>query len=187
MLTYANSHKQGSCSKETSQAQIMIFCNKDIDTVRSFEDLDWQKLKCFSLSLVLICLHISTRARYRWSWRTVREKSTVYTCLGWNLVQCAQLFSPSSALVPSSSSCVWIQWCTKHQRKNVCWFFFFKWNNSLVFFSGFSLLTVYLIGGFLYQRLIVGAKGMEQFPNYAFWVEVGNLAAVRPEQWKNSF
>uniref|UniRef100_H3DLT1 Mannose-6-phosphate receptor (cation dependent) n=2 Tax=Tetraodon nigroviridis TaxID=99883 RepID=H3DLT1_TETNG len=42
---------------------------------------------------------------------------------------------------------------------------------------GFSLLTVYLIGGFLYQRLIVGAKGMEQFPNYAFWVEVGNLAA----------
>lgn len=59
---------------------------------------------------------------------------------------------------------------------------------SFFFFpSGFSLLTVYLIGGFLYQRLIVGAKGMEQFPNYAFWVEVGNLAAVRPEQWMNSF
>lgn len=49
--------------------------------------------------------------------------------------------------------------------------------------SGFCLLTVYLVGGFLYQRLIVGAKGMEQFPNYTFWVEVGNLAAVNPEQW----
>ncbi|CAG6015150.1 unnamed protein product [Menidia menidia] len=43
--------------------------------------------------------------------------------------------------------------------------------------SGFCLLAVYLIGGFLYQRLIVGAKGLEQFPNYAFWVEVGNLTA----------
>lgn len=39
------------------------------------------------------------------------------------------------------------------------------------------LLAVYLIGGFLYQRLVVGAKGMEQIPNYAFWVEVGNLTA----------
>lgn len=45
-------------------------------------------------------------------------------------------------------------------------------------FSGASLVAVYLIGGFLYQRLIVGAKGMDQIPNYAFWVEVGNLTAV---------
>lgn len=54
-----------------------------------------------------------------------------------------------------------------------------KW---VCFSSGFSLLTVYLVGGFLYQRLVVGAKGMEQFPNYAFWAEVGNLAAVRSDQ-----
>lgn len=48
---------------------------------------------------------------------------------------------------------------------------------SIILIIGFCLLGVYLIGGFLYQRLIVGAKGMEQFPNYAFWVEVGNLTA----------
>ncbi|XP_030043106.1 cation-dependent mannose-6-phosphate receptor isoform X2 [Microcaecilia unicolor] len=39
------------------------------------------------------------------------------------------------------------------------------------------LLAVYLIGGFLYQRLIVGAKGMDQFPNYSFWQDLGTLAA----------
>ncbi|XP_059196154.1 cation-dependent mannose-6-phosphate receptor [Centropristis striata] len=48
---------------------------------------------------------------------------------------------------------------------------------SIILIIGFCLLAVYLIGGFLYQRLIVGAKGMDQFPNYAFWVEVGNLTA----------
>ncbi|KAM7421019.1 hypothetical protein PAMA_015285 [Pampus argenteus] len=48
---------------------------------------------------------------------------------------------------------------------------------SIIIIIGFCLLAVYLIGGFLYQRLIVGAKGMEQFPNYAFWVELGNLTA----------
>lgn len=48
---------------------------------------------------------------------------------------------------------------------------------SIILIIGFCVLAVYLIGGFLYQRLIVGAKGMEQFPNYAFWVEVGNLTA----------
>ncbi|KAF3692055.1 Cation-dependent mannose-6-phosphate receptor [Channa argus] len=48
---------------------------------------------------------------------------------------------------------------------------------SILLMIGFCLLAVYLVGGFLYQRLIVGAKGMEQFPNYAFWVEVGNLTA----------
>lgn len=50
-------------------------------------------------------------------------------------------------------------------------------SGSIILIIGFCLLAVYLIGGFLYQRLIVGAKGMEQFPNYAFWVEVGNLTA----------
>ncbi|XP_004078010.2 cation-dependent mannose-6-phosphate receptor [Oryzias latipes] len=48
---------------------------------------------------------------------------------------------------------------------------------SIILIIAFVLLALYLVGGFLYQRLIVGAKGMEQFPNYAFWVEVGNLAA----------
>lgn len=48
---------------------------------------------------------------------------------------------------------------------------------SIILIIGVCLLAVYLIGGFLYQRLVVGAKGMEQFPNYAFWVEVGNLTA----------
>ncbi|XP_034030455.1 cation-dependent mannose-6-phosphate receptor [Thalassophryne amazonica] len=48
---------------------------------------------------------------------------------------------------------------------------------SIIIIIGLCLLTVYLVGGFLYQRLIVGAKGIEQFPNYSFWVEVGNLTA----------
>ncbi|KTF81024.1 hypothetical protein cypCar_00015664 [Cyprinus carpio] len=41
----------------------------------------------------------------------------------------------------------------------------------------FCCLAVYLTGGFLYQRLVVGAKGVEQFPNYSFWSEIGNLSA----------
>lgn len=48
---------------------------------------------------------------------------------------------------------------------------------SIILIVGVCLVAVYLIGGFLYQRLIVGAKGMDQIPNYAFWVEVGNLSA----------
>lgn len=48
---------------------------------------------------------------------------------------------------------------------------------SIVLIVVFSSLAVYLIGGFLYQRLIVGAKGVEQFPNFAFWSEIGNLSA----------
>ncbi|XP_007249872.2 cation-dependent mannose-6-phosphate receptor [Astyanax mexicanus] len=48
---------------------------------------------------------------------------------------------------------------------------------SILLIIGFSCLAVYLIGGFLYQRLVVGAKGVEQFPNYAFWSEIGNLSA----------
>lgn len=40
-----------------------------------------------------------------------------------------------------------------------------------------SLVAVYIIGGFLYQRLVVGAKGMEQFPHFTFWQDLGNLMA----------
>ncbi|XP_069099060.1 cation-dependent mannose-6-phosphate receptor [Pleurodeles waltl] len=40
-----------------------------------------------------------------------------------------------------------------------------------------SLVALYLIVGFLYQRLVVGAKGMEQIPNYSFWQDLGNLMA----------
>ncbi|XP_025938262.1 cation-dependent mannose-6-phosphate receptor isoform X1 [Apteryx rowi] len=40
-----------------------------------------------------------------------------------------------------------------------------------------SLIAVYIIAGFLYQRLVVGAKGMEQFPHFAFWQDLGNLVA----------
>ncbi|KAJ8392875.1 hypothetical protein AAFF_G00070790 [Aldrovandia affinis] len=48
---------------------------------------------------------------------------------------------------------------------------------SILLIVGFSFLAVYLIGGFLYQRLVVGAKGVEQFPHYSFWQEIGNLTA----------
>lgn len=40
-----------------------------------------------------------------------------------------------------------------------------------------SVVAVYIIGGFLYQRLVVGAKGMEQFPHFTFWQDLGNLVA----------
>lgn len=131
------------------------------------------------------CLNWSPRAHCRWSRRTVRGRTTVYTCSGWTPAQCARLSSPSSALVPLSSSCVWIRRPRKPPKATVlvC---YFKWREPVLFSSGFCLLAVYLVGGFLYQRMIVGAKGMEQFPNYAFWVEVGNLAAVRPVQWRDS-
>lgn len=39
------------------------------------------------------------------------------------------------------------------------------------------LIAAYIIGGFLYKRFVVGAKGMEQFPNITFWQEFGNLVA----------
>ncbi|XP_022056825.1 cation-dependent mannose-6-phosphate receptor [Acanthochromis polyacanthus] len=48
---------------------------------------------------------------------------------------------------------------------------------SIILIIAACLVAVYLIGGFLYQRLVVGAKGMEQFPNYSFWVELGNMTA----------
>lgn len=39
------------------------------------------------------------------------------------------------------------------------------------------LIAVYIIGGFIYKRFVVGAKGIEQFPNITFWQEFGNLVA----------
>ncbi|XP_033122736.1 cation-dependent mannose-6-phosphate receptor-like isoform X2 [Anneissia japonica] len=39
------------------------------------------------------------------------------------------------------------------------------------------VIFVYILGGFVYQRFIIGAKGMEQFPNIAFWRDFGNLVA----------
>ncbi|XP_020626341.1 cation-dependent mannose-6-phosphate receptor-like [Orbicella faveolata] len=37
--------------------------------------------------------------------------------------------------------------------------------------------SVYLSLGFLYQRYVVGAKGLEQIPNYTFWSNFGSLQA----------
>ncbi|XP_059422981.1 cation-dependent mannose-6-phosphate receptor-like [Carassius carassius] len=48
---------------------------------------------------------------------------------------------------------------------------------SVILIIVLCCLAVYLTGGFLYQRLVVGAKGVEQFPNYAFWSQIGNLSA----------
>ncbi|XP_065742867.1 cation-dependent mannose-6-phosphate receptor isoform X3 [Phocoena phocoena] len=48
---------------------------------------------------------------------------------------------------------------------------------SILLVTFASLIAVYIIGGFLYQRLVVGAKGMEQFPHLAFWQDLGNLVA----------
>ncbi|ELU12794.1 hypothetical protein CAPTEDRAFT_127669 [Capitella teleta] len=48
---------------------------------------------------------------------------------------------------------------------------------SIVCIVFFSLLACYLLGGFIYQRFVVGAKGMEQIPNYSFWQDFGNLQA----------
>ena len=39
-------------------------------------------------------------------------------------------------------------------------------------------MSVYLIAGGLYQRFVLGAKGVEQIPNYEFWKDFGNLQAV---------
>lgn len=41
----------------------------------------------------------------------------------------------------------------------------------------FTFAILYLAVGFLYKRLVVGAKGLEQIPNYTFWKDFGNLQA----------
>ncbi|TNN02636.1 hypothetical protein fugu_010123 [Takifugu bimaculatus] len=118
VLTYTYNYKHGSCSKDASRAQIMIFCNREVDESP---------------------LHV------------IQENSEREN-------HCLYLFRLDSSAV-----------CPALQSKLSA--------GSIILIIGFCLLTVYLVGGFLYQRMIVGAKGMEQFPNYAFWVEVGNLAA----------
>uniref|UniRef100_A0A2K5LN03 Mannose-6-phosphate receptor, cation dependent n=3 Tax=Cercopithecinae TaxID=9528 RepID=A0A2K5LN03_CERAT len=50
-------------------------------------------------------------------------------------------------------------------------------NGNFFLYRFASLVAVYVVGGFLYQRLVVGAKGMEQFPHLAFWQDLGNLVA----------
>ena len=48
----------------------------------------------------------------------------------------------------------------------------------LFFYRLIVVGTVYLLLGFLYQRYIAGAKGLEQIPNYDFWKDFGSLQAV---------
>lgn len=117
MLTYRNPSTYEHCTKQMSQAIVMITCNTN--TEGSLKVLQENK---------------------------ERESDCIY------------LFElESSAMCPTPQS-----------RLST---------GSILLIIAFCLLIVYLIGGFLYQRLVVGAKGLEQFPNYAFWVEVGNLTA----------
>ncbi|KAK3737157.1 hypothetical protein RRG08_016462 [Elysia crispata] len=48
---------------------------------------------------------------------------------------------------------------------------------SILLIVFFSVAFVYLVVGFLYSRFVLGAKGMEQIPNYEFWKDFGNLQA----------
>ncbi|RUS74724.1 hypothetical protein EGW08_017520 [Elysia chlorotica] len=48
---------------------------------------------------------------------------------------------------------------------------------SILLIVFFSVASVYLFVGFLYSRFVLGAKGMEQIPNYEFWKDFGNLQA----------
>lgn len=41
----------------------------------------------------------------------------------------------------------------------------------------FTVLCSYLLLGFMYKRIVMGAKGLEQIPNYSFWKDFGNLQA----------
>ncbi|XP_064459437.1 cation-dependent mannose-6-phosphate receptor-like [Ornithodoros turicata] len=41
----------------------------------------------------------------------------------------------------------------------------------------FTVVGCYLFLGFLYKRIVVGAKGVEQIPNYKFWKDFGSLQA----------
>ncbi|XP_055958351.1 cation-dependent mannose-6-phosphate receptor [Patella vulgata] len=48
---------------------------------------------------------------------------------------------------------------------------------SIVLIIFASVVALYLFLGFLYQRFVLHAKGMEQIPNYSFWQDFGNLEA----------
>lgn len=39
------------------------------------------------------------------------------------------------------------------------------------------LVTVYLVGGILYRRLVLNVAGTDQIPNVSFWKKLGHLAA----------
>ncbi|XP_077510794.1 cation-dependent mannose-6-phosphate receptor-like isoform X2 [Amblyomma americanum] len=41
----------------------------------------------------------------------------------------------------------------------------------------FTVAGSYLLLGFMYKRIVVGAKGLEQIPNYSFWRDCGHLQA----------
>lgn len=46
---------------------------------------------------------------------------------------------------------------------------------SIIVIIFLCAVFVYLIGGFMYMRFVLGAKGYEQIPNYGFWQDFGNL------------
>lgn len=48
---------------------------------------------------------------------------------------------------------------------------------SIIIIVFVCVLVLYLVGGFLYNRFVLGAKGVEQIPNYSFWQDFGNLQA----------
>uniref|UniRef100_V9KUF3 Cation-dependent mannose-6-phosphate receptor n=1 Tax=Callorhinchus milii TaxID=7868 RepID=V9KUF3_CALMI len=48
---------------------------------------------------------------------------------------------------------------------------------SIMLIVCFVLLFLYILGGFMYQRLIVRAKGFDQIPHLSFWRNLGNLSA----------
>ena len=48
------------------------------------------------------------------------------------------------------------------------------------FCSRFACVAgVYLLGGVIFQRVTSGAKGIDQIPNLGFWLNLGNMTAVR--------
>ena len=49
---------------------------------------------------------------------------------------------------------------------------------AFLFSRFFCAVFAYLVGGFMYMRFILGAKGYEQIPNYGFWQDFGNLLSV---------
>lgn len=48
---------------------------------------------------------------------------------------------------------------------------------SVILIVCFVLLTLYILGGFTYQRLVLRAKGFDQIPHLSFWRNLGNLTA----------
>ncbi|XP_076068893.1 cation-dependent mannose-6-phosphate receptor-like [Oratosquilla oratoria] len=61
--------------------------------------------------------------------------------------------------------------------------------SAIFFLLLFIAFGCYFIFGFLYRRLVIGAKGVEQIPNRFFWCRVGNKLAdgcdmlLRCDRW----